>query len=97
MRRAVRRDPRALLAWSERWRANALSQPPVHPPDDAELARDLAALRSTRRRLAEVRSEGAATTARLDDERIRLERAIRRRTHHRIGIPIRIGIPMSSG
>ena len=43
---------------------------------------DLAALRDTRRRLAEARAEGSPTAARLDEERARLERAIRRRTHH---------------
>ena len=47
LRHAERRGPRALLEWSERWRATALSQPPVHPPDDAELAQGLAALRET--------------------------------------------------
>ena len=73
---------RALLEWSERWRANALFQPPVHPPDDEELARDLAALRDTRRRLADARAEGSAPASRLDEDRARLELAIRRRTHH---------------
>ena len=63
----------------------ALSQPPVHPPDDEELARDLAALRDTRRRLAEARAEGAPTASRLDEDRARLERAIRRRAHHLAG------------
>ena len=74
-----------MLEWTERWRANSLSQPPVHPPDDAELARDLAVLRDTRRRLAEARAEEAPSAARLDDGRARLEEAIRRRTHHLAG------------
>jgi CHAT domain-containing protein len=74
-----------LLEWSERWRANSLSQPPVRPPDDAELARDLAALRATRRRLAEARAEGSTSATRLEEDRARLERAIRRRTHHLAG------------
>ena len=74
-----------LLEWSERWRATALTQPPVHPPDDAELAQSLAALRDTRRRLAEAQAEGSPTASRLDEERARLERAIRRRTHHLAG------------
>ena len=85
LRRATRSRPRRMLEWTERWRANSLSQPPVHPPDDAELARDLAALRDTRRRLAEARAEGAPSAARLDDDRGRLEEAIRRRTHHLAG------------
>ncbi len=38
LRHAVHSGPRVLLEWSERWRATALTQPPVHPPDDAELA-----------------------------------------------------------
>ena len=55
-----RERARVLLEWSERWRATALAQPPVHPPDDEELAEDLAALRDTRRRLAEARADGVA-------------------------------------
>ena len=58
-----RAGPATLLEWSERWRATALSQPPVHPPDDDDLAGDLAALRDTRRRLAAARAEGAPTAA----------------------------------
>ena len=85
LRRATRSGPRRLLEWTERWRANSLSQPPVRPPDDADLARDLAALRDTRRRLAEARAEGAPSAAGLDDDRARLEEAIRRRTHHLAG------------
>jgi CHAT domain-containing protein len=85
MRHAARRGPRRLLEWSERWRANALFQPPVRPPDDEELARDLAALRDTRRRLAQARAEGSPHVARLDDDCVRLEQAIRRRTHHLSG------------
>ncbi len=38
LRHAAHSGPRTLLEWSERRRATALSQPPVHPPDDAELA-----------------------------------------------------------
>ena len=91
LRRATRSRPRRMLEWTERWRANSLSQPPVHPPDDAELARDLAALRDTRRRLAEARAEGAPSAARLDDDRARLEEAIRRRTHHLAGYVDRVG------
>ena len=85
LRHAVHGGPRPLLEWSERWRATALTQPPVHPPDDDELARDLAALRDTRRRLAEAQAEASPTAIRLDEERGRLERAIRQRTHHLAG------------
>ena len=85
LRHAARSGPRTLLEWSERRRATTLFQPPVHPPDDAELAGDLAALRDTRRRLTEARAEASPTGARLDAERARLEAAIRRRTHHLAG------------
>ena len=85
MRHAVESGPRTLLAWSERRRATALSQPPVHPPDDHQLAEALAGLRDTRRRLAEARAEGSPTAARLDDDRTRLERTIRRRAHYLAG------------
>jgi CHAT domain-containing protein len=82
LRQAVRSGPRVLLEWSERWRATSLTQPPVHPPDDAELAQALAALRDTRRRLAVARAEASPAAARLGEERARLERAIRGRLHH---------------
>jgi hypothetical protein len=86
LRHAVPTGPRAMLEWSERWRANALFQPAVHPPDDEELARDLATLRDTRRRLADALDEGSPTAPRLDEERARLELAIRRRTHRLRGV-----------
>ena len=54
----------------------------MHPPDDAELAQGLAALRENRRRLAEAQADGLPIAARLEEDRTRLERAIRRRTHH---------------
>ena len=85
LRHAMPGRPRGLLEWAELWRANALFQSPVHPPDDEVLAGDLAALRATRRRLTEARSEGSANVTRLADDQVRLERAIRRRTHHLAG------------
>ncbi|HEY6592597.1 MAG TPA: CHAT domain-containing tetratricopeptide repeat protein [Asanoa sp.] len=79
-RHAVRRaDARMLLRWSERWRASALAVPPVRPPDDPKLAADLTALRNVVRRLDAARDAGAPTD-RLDQERRRLESAIRART-----------------
>jgi CHAT domain-containing protein len=57
----------------------------MHPPDDAELARDLAALREVRRRLDEARTKRAATAGLLEEDRLRLERAIRRRARHLAG------------
>ena len=79
-RHAVRRgDARMLLLWTERWRASALAAPPVRPPDDRELAADLAALRDVARRL-EAAHAADATTARLEQDRLRLEESIRART-----------------
>jgi tetratricopeptide (TPR) repeat protein len=76
-RHAVGRgDARMLLRWSERWRAGALAVPLVRPPDDRELAADLAALRQVMRRLA----APDAPVVELDRERHRLEAAIRSRT-----------------
>jgi tetratricopeptide (TPR) repeat protein len=79
-RHAVRRgDARMLLLWTERWRASALAVPPVRPPDDRELAADLAALRDVARRLEAAHAAGTATT-RLEQDRLRLEESIRSRT-----------------
>ena len=79
-RHAVRRnDARMLLRWSEQWRASALALPPVRPPDDPELAADLAALRNVVRRLdADLGAD--RDNDRLQAERSRLEHAIRART-----------------
>jgi tetratricopeptide (TPR) repeat protein len=74
LRDAVRRDdPKSLLVWSERWRATALSVPPVRPPDDEQLVGDLAALRDVVRRL-EAQPDPA-----LERDRRRLEKAVRER------------------
>jgi tetratricopeptide (TPR) repeat protein len=88
LRHAVHCGPRVLLEWSERWRATALTQPPVHPPDDAELAQALAALRDTRSRLAKAKADGSPLVAKLDEDRARLERAIRGRVHHLRGTTV---------
>ncbi len=76
--RAVLDDARRLLAWSERWRATALAVPPVRPPQDPELLRDLTAFREISSRIDEARAEGTAAPA-LEREQRRLERAIRNR------------------
>jgi tetratricopeptide (TPR) repeat protein len=74
LRDAVRRDdPRRLLGWAERWRATALSVPPVRPPDDAQLVEELAALRDV------VRRSDTTPDPALDKERRRLEKAVRDR------------------
>ncbi len=75
--------PRALLRWSERWRATALAQPPVTPGDEPVLP-SLAALRDNGRRLAEARA-GGEPTDQLDQERRRLERAVRAEHHRQSG------------
>jgi tetratricopeptide (TPR) repeat protein len=68
--------PRLLLAWTERWRATALTVPAVRPSADAELNAGLAALRDVTSRLAKARPEGAPTAA-LEREQRRLEGVVR--------------------
>jgi tetratricopeptide (TPR) repeat protein len=75
-------DGRTLLRWSERWRATALSEPPVRP--EGEVSRELAALRDNGRRLAEARADGDPTE-KLEAERARLERVVRAQHHRRKG------------
>ncbi|WP_067069475.1 CHAT domain-containing protein [Carbonactinospora thermoautotrophica] len=75
---------REVLRWSERWRAGALRQRPVRPPEDSRLAEDLAALRQVVSRIAEEGLAGHDTT-RLRAERLRLERAICNRSRHARG------------
>jgi tetratricopeptide (TPR) repeat protein len=70
--------PRLMLEWSERWRAVALAVPAVRPPADELLQADLAALREVTSRLAQAADTGMAT-APLEQERQRLERAVRAR------------------
>ena len=75
LRDALRRDdPSSLLVWGERWRATALTVPPVRPSDDEQLVGDLAALRDVVRRL-----DGGQRDVTLDRERRRLEKAVRER------------------
>jgi CHAT domain len=70
-------DPRLLLRWTERWRATTFAIPPVRPPDDDELAADLATLRRMTRRLNEATTDGRPTGA-LERERRRVEDEVRR-------------------
>jgi tetratricopeptide (TPR) repeat protein len=67
---------RLLLAWTERWRATALTVPAVRPSADAELNAGLAALRDVTSRLAKARPQGAPTAA-LEREQGRLENTVR--------------------
>lgn len=81
-----RSDARQVLRWSERWRAVALAVSPVRPPEDGELATDLAALRHMSRRLeASSGQRGLALTA-LEREQRRLETDIRRRVLRTPGV-----------
>jgi tetratricopeptide (TPR) repeat protein len=73
-----RADGRQLLVWSERWRATVQAATPARPPRDAELARELSALREVGRRLDRdmvAAQQGPA----LRRERARLEAAVRAR------------------
>ena len=72
-------DPRRVLEWAERDRASALRVRPARPPDDPELSRDLAQLRSTMAQIDEARDEGM-DDARLVQRQVLLERRIRDRS-----------------
>ena len=85
--------PRALLRWSERWRATALAVPPVRPGDDRELAADLAAARDVASRLAQAQDRGRPVAA-LRQQQRRLEDAIRARVMRAPGTR---GAPGTSG
>lgn len=81
-----RRDARAVLRWAETWRAASLRRRPVRPPDDRQLADDLAELRWVTAQIATASTpaRGTAPTAaevsRLNTERLRLEAAVRDRS-----------------
>lgn len=79
-----RGGPRRLLAWSERWRATALSAPPTRPPSDPALLSGLTAFRVIAARAEAARMEGRPVPA-LEREQRRLEREIRARTLHSRG------------
>jgi tetratricopeptide (TPR) repeat protein len=79
-RHAVRAHrPRLLLAWTERWRATALTVPSVRPSADAELNASLAALREVTSRLEEARRQGMPSGD-LQREQLRLEGVVRARS-----------------
>jgi tetratricopeptide (TPR) repeat protein len=80
-------DPAAVFDWTERQRASALDSAPVRPPEDPELAADLARLRAT---LTEL--DGAARQG-IRDQRLaapiaELEDRVRRRSRHVAGAPV---------
>lgn len=72
------RDARRVLWWAERDRATALRMRSPLPPDDADLNRDLAELRSTMTQIEELRDEGVED-APLVHRQVALERRIRDR------------------
>ncbi|MBS2532959.1 CHAT domain-containing protein [Catenulispora sp. NF23] len=91
LRLALQRgDARAVLRWAETWRAASLRHRPVRPPDDEQLAADLAELRRVVAELAAVQTpttRGASRSemSRLNAERLRLEAAIRDRSRYARG------------
>lgn len=85
LRRAVRSgNARQMLAWSERWRATALTGAQEPLAVDTGMTRDLAALRVLARRLETVAPQRAGPAA-LHQERRRLEDSIRRQALRRPG------------
>jgi tetratricopeptide (TPR) repeat protein len=76
--------PRLMLAWSERWRAIALSVPPVRPHGDERWQADLAAMRDVSSRLSEASSQGLRVAS-LNSEQQRLERVVRARALRTLG------------
>ena len=76
--------PRLMLAWSERWRAVALSVPPVRPHGDERWQADLAAMRDVSSRRSRASSLGLRTAS-LNYEQQRLERAVRARALRTLG------------
>ena len=85
LRYAVRSgDGGRVLRWSERWRATALALPPMRLPADAEMTRDLVALRTLSLRLLAADPQSPAVSALLQERR-RLEAAVRRQSLRRRG------------
>ncbi len=92
LRTTVTGTPRRLLAWSERWRATSLSQPPVRL-GSAQVAGPVALLRDNARRLREAREEGGDVSA-LEVERRRLEASLRSRLHQSAGAGDPVSAPL---
>jgi tetratricopeptide (TPR) repeat protein len=72
-------DPRRALRWAERGRASALLLRPAQPPDNRELAGDLADLRSTTAEIEQARYDDKVDDQRLVQRQVALERRIRDR------------------
>ncbi len=78
-------NPRMLLAWTERWRATALSVPAARPSPDAGLNGGLAALRGVTSRLEEARQRGKPVAS-LERDQLRLEDEVRARALQARGV-----------
>lgn len=76
-------DATRALAWAERWRAGTLRLRPERPPDDFELAADLAELRRVTGEVGE--AAAGHDTTRLLNRQAALEEAVRRRAHRTPG------------
>lgn len=74
--------PDSVLRWAERRRACALRLRPARPPDDVELAADLAALRQVVVDLATTTTDPRALLRR----QAALEEAVRDRARHAVGV-----------
>lgn len=61
----------AVLLWAERWRAGALRLRPVRPPDDAELAENLAELRQVVQELGKGNTDGLLRRQAALEEKVR--------------------------
>ncbi|MBM2623502.1 CHAT domain-containing protein [Actinoplanes sp. LDG1-06] len=77
----ARGDPRNLLLWTEMRRASALSTVTSRSPVGREFSADLAALREVMNRLDTARATGGRAGP-IEEERRRLEAAIRERARH---------------
>ena len=87
-------DPRRALGWSEEWRAAALRLRPVRPPDNAELAAELAELRGASAELHEA-VLGGRDPRKLQARQATLEKSIRDRTRRTPGITVETAGPRS--
>ena len=78
-------DPRRALSWSEEWRAAALRMRPLRPPDNTELASELAELRGV---VAELQTSVLAQRGpgKLRARQAALEKSIRDRTRRTPGM-----------
>jgi CHAT domain-containing protein/tetratricopeptide (TPR) repeat protein len=72
--------PGEVLRWAERGRAGALRRPAVHPPDDEQLATDLAELRRLRTEAREAAIRGTPPPPALQARVAAAEKSVRNRT-----------------